>query len=338
METLPRVGTTTYVKDVSSVTGKERHTYEKASNLHPLGSVEFWVDKVTLIPVEKANTDNKWLEELGNFESIPHFVLAEFDSNKTTVNQLSSKYAMNTQYLTTTLLFGYTEENKPLTKPELWDDDAWSNQVEHVAKISLKADEGILIMGLTPGVDYTVKENLTETDYQEGYYFKEVYDSEGVHTSKQEITGEIHTNITDEVHYVNTFTEKTDLTIKKQVEGGLGNQNKNWNFTISFTPNSNFFDTKYTYEKTGDTNTTDTLTLTQENGKYTGSFTLKANETITIKDIPVGTSYEINEVEANRDSYITIVDKPSGILEDKTEVLFRNIRYEVKNISIQKNW
>lgn len=80
-----------------------------------------------------------------------------------------------------------------------------------------------------------------------------------------------------EISITNTYTPSTrDITIKKVVTGGLGDVQKDFNFTYSYT---NASDVK------------------------TGSFTLKNDGTYTIDDIPV--TGELTLIETNAEGYVT---------------------------------
>lgn len=80
-----------------------------------------------------------------------------------------------------------------------------------------------------------------------------------------------------EISITNTYTPSTrDITIKKVVTGGLGDVQKDFNFTYSYTNAS---------------------------GVKTGSFTLKNDGTYTIAGIPV--SGELTLTETNAEGYVT---------------------------------
>ena len=97
-----------------------------------------------------------------------------------------------------------------------------------------------------------------------------------------------------------------DLTVKKTVTGDLGDQTKEFNFTVTLNDKT----INGTYGE-GDT----AMTFTDG----VADFTLKHNESKTAKNLPAGTTYTVEEKEANQDDYITDVTGNEGeILADKT--------------------
>lgn len=110
------------------------------------------------------------------------------------------------------------------------------------------------------------------------------------------------------IHYETATGEKTgeitnsyaagQLTVTKEIEGNMADMDKEFEFTVKFTPESGTeFDT--TVQITNDAATTSrTYTATANaDGTYTVVFNLGDGDTATFSNIPVGTTYEISEDE-----------------------------------------
>ena len=166
------------------------------------------------------------------------------------------------------------------------------------------------------------------------------------------------------------------LSISKTVTGDLGNPNREWNFTVTLTSpadyvsllNGNF---NYTYVITDGNGVVKSGTLelpavaqdeldgsmgvmpenaleitdVNENGsKIEFTITLKHGQTATISGIPVGTTYKVVEVRANRDGYTTKVTGATGTIVENDESLsnvplasFINRRSSIE-LSVSKEW
>lgn len=122
--------------------------------------------------------------------------------------------------------------------------------------------------------------------------------------------------------FENTYKANA-LTIEKSVTGNLGDKQKEWNFTVTFTAPSG--DTvKGTI---GCSDETKAIAPGEEGWTTkTATFTLKDSESITFNNIPYGTKYTIAEAEANKDGYTTsgLVDTAKELKEDTTETIVNN--------------
>ncbi len=130
---------------------------------------------------------------------------------------------------------------------------------------------------------------------------------------------------------------ENDLTIKKFVSGDLGNASTEWTIKVTLVaPNSQTLNTSYqTIKEDG---TKGILSLTNNGNKYEGTIKIKDKETITIKDLPNGVQYKLEEVEANQDDYKTTT---KGNLEgtltgENPTIEFYNKKYSYYDLTIEK--
>lgn len=107
-----------------------------------------------------------------------------------------------------------------------------------------------------------------------------------------------------------------DLIISKKVEGDGGDKTRAWNFLVTFV---NFTQPVKYMKSTGE----------QGEVKNGDTVTLKDGENITIKTIPVGVAYSVEELEANKDGYTTSVTTNSTTIKRKSTVTadFVNTKY-----------
>ncbi len=342
---LTKSGMTTYVTDPNTIEGATAlNKYKAVDDTHTLGSIDFWIDKVYLIPTNIVD-EKTWDHSLSGYKTLTEFVVAHLDSMKKGVDELTTSYKTETSYLTTTLKFGYTAQNKPASKPTSWTDDEWDSQKEHIAKLVLKDNEGIMLSGLKSGVNYETIEEITTKDNKEGYYFEEIKlgEEDTATITDKTVKGRVNANYIDEVEYINRYYAPTSLAIKKTVSGSLGEKDKDWTFKITLTPpeGATILDS-YNYrtenlegvttKPSGEIN----FTLGSD-GKYQGETTLKHGQTIIIDGLPEGTTYEVSEDEANQDDYITNGTNTTGTLTSEyQEAIFDNAKYARYDINITK--
>ena len=139
------------------------------------------------------------------------------------------------------------------------------------------------------------------------------------------------------IHHVNTDTEDNtnptdwyqyefypvwetvaaDLTIEKKVTGPFGSHSKEFAFTLTAAPpqgmENETLDGK-TYNVTGKG---ESITFNDGNGTPTATFKLKAGETITIEDLPVGWTYTITET--GTENYEAFVQLNGGEKQESDE-------------------
>ncbi len=176
--------------------------------------------------------------------------------------------------------------------------------------ITLKHGETIKIHNLLSNTKYEIQET---TDYESLGYTSSV----ATGTDYDEEKGTLDEN--KKVKFINTNLAEQDLTIKKTVEGGAGEKEKEWHFDITLTPREDVtLADSYPYNGSKSGNLKFTK---QEDGTYTGSITLKHGESVTIEGLPEGTKYKVSEEEANQDKYRTTTsDNTEGTLNNKVEV------------------
>ena len=186
-----------------------------------------------------------------------------------------------------------------------------------VATFTLKGGESKTATGLPAGTSYTV----AEADYS----------TDGYVTTKSGDTGTITDGQTATAAFTNTknTTPPTppvdpkfgNLTISKNVTGDLGDKTKYFTFKVEFNVDGTF---SYIGSKTG--------TIT--NG---GTIQLKHGESITIVDIPAGTSYTVTE--SGNSGYSVYASGDTGIISDgKTSTAkFTNTRSSVPKTGDHSN-
>lgn len=110
---------------------------------------------------------------------------------------------------------------------------------------------------------------------------------------------------TAQVTFVNTAIAKVaDLTISKTVVGEKGDPNIDWVFTVTLTDSEDKpLEDSYSYVGGAGSGTI-------QNGS--GSITLKHGQSITIKDLPIGTKYKVVEEKADQYGYRTTVNGVAG--------------------------
>ena len=119
-----------------------------------------------------------------------------------------------------------------------------------------------------------------------------------------------------------------DITVSKTVAGNMGDKSRDFSFTLKLTEGGyGGLPEEVSYEKGSETGT-----LTLDDGQAT--FTLAHGETITFKDIPYGTSYEVAESAEGSAGYnVTMTNESGTIGTEDVEVSFVNTR----NASVPTN-
>ena len=176
----------------------------------------------------------------------------------------------------------------------------------------LKHGESIEFTDLPAGTTYTVSEaDYTHLGYEEAV----------ISQANGAIPGEAGAN---SVAVTVTNERNTgSLSVAKTVTGTGAQTEKEFTFTLQLT-HTDGVTLKGKYPAT--INGTDTTVAVDADGKAT--FTLKGGETITIKGIPDGTTYEVTEASYTADGYTVEKTGEEGTIADGTtaEATFTNTR------------
>ena len=173
--------------------------------------------------------------------------------------------------------------------------------------ISLKGGESAYITGLPEETTYNVKETAY-VDWTPSLLDNTTWD------------GTIQKDKPSEVKVKNTYEEKRQLTVKKTVEGSMGNKTKQFQFQLKLTaPAGKVLPTELEYTK-GD----ETKTMQLKNDVY--EFTLAHEETIVIKGIPSQSTYTVTEVDGESNGYTVTPTNDTGTIKADTTVSFVNTK------------
>ena len=202
----------------------------------------------------------------------------------------------------------------------------------YTGKVTLKHGQAVTIQDLPERTKYSVRE--VEAN-QDGYIEKATDNRTGILTED-----------TITVKFTNTKLPNQTLTIAKEVTGGSGNFEKEWTFRIHLIPKEGeTLDNAYPYkglvtiEGVSIPEDGDMIFEPQEDGSMLGVITLKHGQGITLYNIPAGTTYNVEEVEANQDDYITSTntDVTGEIADDSASLLvFTNRKNANLDLTIQK--
>lgn len=118
-----------------------------------------------------------------------------------------------------------------------------------------------------------------------------------------------------------------NLTVAKTVTGNLGDQNKDFNFTITITPDETVAGQQFVVKKGTDT----VATLNSENN-YTLEVTLKHDESVVVYGLSENDNYTVVEAESNKDGYTTtgeVTDATAMGSKDKTITVTNEANQEI---------
>lgn len=112
------------------------------------------------------------------------------------------------------------------------------------------------------------------------------------------------------------------LMIRKELESTRAEDtNLQFDFTVTIVKGNEKLSGSYECEGTNISSVTFT--------DGTASFKLKGGQTLSIKNLPVGVDYEVEEVGANSIDFLTYADNQKGIISKNSEenfVRFKNVR------------
>lgn len=123
--------------------------------------------------------------------------------------------------------------------------------------------------------------------------------------------------------YVVINTKMPSLTVQKKVEGKLGNKTKQFEMKIRLS------------DKNGNP-VTGTYGGVEFDSNGEAVVRLRDGEQVCIEKLPVGTSYQVTEIQANKDGYQTSYEKCEGTLsEDQTATIINRYMEEIPDSGIR---
>lgn len=169
-------------------------------------------------------------------------------------------------------------------------------------KVSLADGQSIIIYGVAAGTLYSI----AEKDYEPEYYSQ---------TSTGSI-GSVSADATSSASFVNRHL--SDLTLSKVVTGKGAETDTDFDFVVSLDASGTF---AYTGDKTGTISDGDTVSL-------------KGGQSLTIKGLPTGTAYSIDEKPSAH--YRSEAQNASGVIEGGvTHAIFTNT-HKLADIDLSK--
>ena len=213
---------------------------------------------------------------------------------------------------------------------------------KYTATFTVDAAETVTIKGLAYGVTYTVEEVLTAQEREQFTVTSKVCNNAAQNTAVAKGSVAAVNSILFTNTVANTTVKLGDLSVsKKLVNNTPAEVGETFNFKITLD-----LSTADVYENPvfwvndeylmGLISSTENLTWTQKDGKYSATFTVDADETVTINGIAQGTTFTVEEVLTAEDrewfSVTTKVDAQdtqssdiaTGSVANKNTVLFTN--------------
>ena len=265
------------------------------------------------------NTTPAQVEETFNFKITLDFSTADVYTNA--VPWMNDEYLMD--FVNSTEDLNWTEKDGKYT-----------------ATFTLNADETVSIEGLALGTTYTVEEIMTEEDRAWFHVTSKVCNDpqENSNTAEGRIAQLNAVLFTNTVITGNLKLGDLDIS-KKLINTTPAQVGETFNFKITldlstadiYTQEVPWMNDEYLMDFV---NSAENLTWTEENGKYTATFTVDADETVNISGLAYGTTYTVEEIltEEEREwfeSSAQIGDKVTGsaaqsTIAEKNAVLFTN--------------
>ena len=171
----------------------------------------------------------------------------------------------------------------------------------------------------------------------EGTEFMVYEEPDGYVAEREGEDGVIEAGLTSHVDFTNTLDTFADLKILKTVTGEEFPEDQTFTFTVTlsgYTGEETFAIVKTSGEESQD----GTLTFTDGIAKIK----LKHNESLTIKDLPNGTEYTVEEADYTPEYYEPEFENASGTIEGGDDVTveasFINPKKPVVDITAEKDW
>ena len=133
-------------------------------------------------------------------------------------------------------------------------------------------------------------------------------------TSVNNVTKDLKSDTT--YHKIVEEVNNATITVSKTVAGTMGDKTKDFTFQLKMTGNT---PAEIPYTKGEETGTLAVVDGVAE-------FTLSHGENIVLSEIPIGTAYEITEVDGASNGYTVESTNSSGTLTEDTNVSFTNTR------------
>ena len=133
-------------------------------------------------------------------------------------------------------------------------------------------------------------------------------------TSVNNVTKDLKSDTT--YHKIVEEVNNATITVSKTVAGTMGDKTKDFTFQLKMTGNT---PAELPYTKGEETGTLAVVDGVAE-------FTLSHGENIVLSEIPIGTAYEITEVDGASNGYTVESTNSSGTLTEDTNVSFTNTR------------
>ena len=191
-------------------------------------------------------------------------------------------------------------------------------------RIGTKAGDMPFVNGVST-IYLTHHDDITIKDIPAGYHFKIVQTEDSLYTVTPDTAtyeGVIIANDTIRNPYINELNAYGTLMVRKELESTrTEDRNLEFDFTVSIVKGNEKL--SGTYECEG----TSLSSITFNDGS--ANFKLKGGQTISIKDLPVGADYEVEEVGANSLDFLTYADNQKGVISKNSEenlVRFKNVR------------
>ena len=171
----------------------------------------------------------------------------------------------------------------------------------------------------------------------EGTEFAVYEEPDGYVAEREGEDGTIEAGLTSHVDFTNTLDTFADLKILKTVTGEEFPEDQKFTFTVTlsgYTGEETFAIVKTSGEESQD----GTLTFTDG----IATIKLKHNESLTIKDLPNGTEYTVEEDDYTPEYYEPEIENASGTIEGGDDVTveasFINPKKPVVDITAEKDW
>ena len=144
-------------------------------------------------------------------------------------------------------------------------------------------------------------------------------------TSVNNVTKDLKSDTT--YHKIVEEVNNAAITVSKTVAGTMGDKTKDFTFQLKMTGNT---PAELPYTKGEETGTLAVVDGVAE-------FTLSHGENIVLSEIPIGTAYEITEVDGASNGYTVESTNSSGTLTEDTNVSFTNTRNSTTPTSAHTN-